>query len=81
MIVVKKTKYCLKIATDENRVRRAMERLFTDVIKEGYESDFTDMNFISGISINTSGFGVEKEIQFREVLEIFFRYVKEERGR
>lgn len=81
MIVIKTTKYCVKIATDENKVRRAMERLYTDIRKEGYDSDFTDMNFISGISIYTNGIGVEKELQFKEILETFYKYVKEEGGR
>lgn len=77
MYKVKLSSKGLRIVTDESAVRRVFEDIIERFGLQVIDIDLVDANFLSALSISTSS---DAPLTTREMVDYFFRKVKEVRG-
>lgn len=80
MLNVKRSKNCIRIISDEEMARNAMLRVLEWAENNNLLDQFNliDGNFASALEFYVSGYGVENEMETKQIIDLFFKFLRGE---
>lgn len=80
MLNIERRKNCVRIISNEEQARNAMLRVLGWAENNNLLDQFNlvDGNLVSALEFYVSGYGAEKELEIRQIVNLFFNFLRGE---